>query len=466
MRKSFQLVTLTILLLVLQSTAFVMAGRPNKPPRVTIDVPANGSTVSGIVTISVAVHDKEDKPDPLPDISINGNYIATANTYDWNTASVTDGTYTINAEATDSGGLPGYDSVIFTVQNVVTPPPLPNTLTSIAWFGFETGNLVAHGLWARGYRSMLDQMWSLGFNSLRLPFCNEMVHSTKAISVNQQLGYNYELDGLTPLEAFDKIIDYAYRKGFAIMLDRHCTSGSNYPELWYDSAYSDEDWIKDWEFLVDRYGSKIWGCDLANEPHGKSTWGSNDFATDWRWAAERCGRAILNINPNAYIIVEGIQYYNGDATWWGGNLMGVRIYPVRLDNVIYSPHDYGPDLYRHQPWFKDPNFPLNLPDIWDKYWGYIEKENFGRLWIGEFGTDDISADTKQGQWYNTLLNYMKTNDIEFCYWAFNANEGNRYGILEKRDWSTVDQGTDTAKWDSLKPYLQGDTNNPILYADP
>ena len=58
------------------------------------------------------------------------------------------------------------------------------------------------------------------------------------------------------------------------------------------------------------------------------------------------------------------------------------------------------------------------------------------------------------------------NQIEFCYWAFNSNEGNRYGILKKRDWSTVDQGTDTAKWDSLRQYLQGDTSNPILYADP
>jgi endoglucanase len=146
--------------------------------------------------------------------------------------------------------------------------------------------------------------------------------------------------------------------------------------------------------------------------------------------------------------------------------MGVKTHPIGLDNVIYSPHVYGPDLYRHQPWFKDPNFPNNLPDVWDKYWGFVEKKNFGRLWIGEFGTDDTGADTKQGQWYNTLLNYMDTYEIEFCYWAFNSNEGNRYGILKKRDWSTVDQGTDTAKWDSLSQYLQGDTSNPILYADP
>ncbi len=465
MRKSLQLVTLVLLLLVLPSSTLMMAGRPNKPPRVTIDTPANNSTVYGTITISVTVNDKEDRPDPLPDISIDGEDTVTANTYAWDTTAVLDGTHTISAKVTDSGGLTGSDSVTFTVQNTVSTPS-PDIMTSISWFGFETGNLVAHGLWARCYKSMLDQMWSLGFNSLRLPFCNEMIHSTKPVSVNQQLGYNYELDGLTPLEAFYKIIDYAYLKGFAIILDRHCTRGSNYPELWYDSAYSDKDWINDWKFMVNRYGSRIWGCDLANEPHGTATWGDSNLETDWHSAAERCGREILIINPNVYIIVEGIQHYYGDSTWWGGNLMGVKTHPVGLNNVIYSPHVYGPDLYRHQPWFKDPNFPNNLPDVWDKYWGFVEKETFGRLWIGEFGTDDTGADTKQGQWYNAFLNYMDTNQIEFCYWAFNSNEGNRYGILKKRDWSTVDQGADTAKWDSLRPYLRGDTSTPILYADP
>ena len=47
MRKSLQLVTLVLLLLALKPSTLVMAGRPNKPPRVTIDTPANNSTVYG-----------------------------------------------------------------------------------------------------------------------------------------------------------------------------------------------------------------------------------------------------------------------------------------------------------------------------------------------------------------------------------------------------------------------------------
>ena len=43
---------------------------------------------------------------------------------------------------------------------------IPNVgrLTGINWFGFETSSYVVHGLWTRDYRSMLDQISSLGFN--------------------------------------------------------------------------------------------------------------------------------------------------------------------------------------------------------------------------------------------------------------------------------------------------------------
>jgi len=41
-------------------------------------------------------------------------------------------------------------------------------ISGVNWFGFETGNGVLHGLWTRGYKSVLDQVKQLGFNTLRL----------------------------------------------------------------------------------------------------------------------------------------------------------------------------------------------------------------------------------------------------------------------------------------------------------
>lgn len=48
-------------------------------------------------------------------------------------------------------------------------------LTGANWFGFETTQFCPHGLWARDYHGMLLQVKSMGFNCLRLPFCNDML---------------------------------------------------------------------------------------------------------------------------------------------------------------------------------------------------------------------------------------------------------------------------------------------------
>src|SRR5262245_30692636 len=37
----------------------------------------------------------------------------------------------------------------------------PVRIAGVNWFGFETTNYVAHGLWTRNYKDMLDQMKSL-----------------------------------------------------------------------------------------------------------------------------------------------------------------------------------------------------------------------------------------------------------------------------------------------------------------
>ncbi|KAA0007167.1 MAG: hypothetical protein FE045_00950 [Thermoplasmata archaeon] len=68
----------------------VAKGKPpgvgrDKAPSVTITNPEDGATVSDVVTITVTVSDKEDDPDPVPDIYIDGVYVATANSYDWDT---------------------------------------------------------------------------------------------------------------------------------------------------------------------------------------------------------------------------------------------------------------------------------------------------------------------------------------------------------------------------------------------
>src|SRR5262249_37858516 len=47
-------------------------------------------------------------------------------------------------------------------------------MTGVNWFGLETQNFTLHGLWARSLDSMLDQIRSLGYNSIRVPYSNQL----------------------------------------------------------------------------------------------------------------------------------------------------------------------------------------------------------------------------------------------------------------------------------------------------
>ena len=330
-------------------------------------------------------------------------------------------------------------------------------ITGVNWFGFETGNQVLHGLWTRDYHSMLDQVKSLGFNTLRIPFSNQMLASGAATS---SINYNAnpDLQGLTPIQCMDKVIAYAGQIGLKVFLDRHSAKADNYPneDVWYipgDSYYTEAQWINDWVMLAKRYAGNptVIGADLFNEPKKTATWGNSAPATDWNKAAERCANAILGANPNWLIIVEGVEQYNNQTTWWGGNLTGVAQYPVMLtvpNKLVYSAHDYPASVFA-QTWFSDPTYPKNLPKVWNSNWGYIFQNQSAPVLVGEFGS--TLAATSDQTWMKSLLSYMNGDltlsgtsaltsgqkGISWTYWSLNPDSGDTGGILNN-DWTTVD----------------------------
>jgi endoglucanase len=332
----------------------------------------------------------------------------------------------------------------------------PVRMTGINWFGLETANYAPHGLWSRGYKDMLDQMKSLKYNTLRLPFSSQLFDSgSTPNSIRYDL--NPDLQGLNGVQIMDKIIAYAGQIGMKVLLDRHRPDSGAQSALWYTAQYPESRWLSDWRMLATRYlgNTTVIGADLHNEPHGiqgggGSNWGSGDTASDWRLAAERAGNAILAINPNWLIVVEGVDVVNGDNYWWGGNLQGAATAPVRLNvanRLVYSAHDYATSVFA-QPWFSDPNFPNNLPAIWDKNWGYLFKNNVAPVLLGEFGS--TLADPRDRQWLQALMAYTGkgTDAVSFTYWSWNPNSGDTGGILND-DWTTVN----TTKQAILDPYL-------------
>ncbi|WP_410676020.1 cellulase family glycosylhydrolase [Amycolatopsis sp. cmx-4-68] len=348
----------------------------------------------------------------------------------------------------------------------------PVRMTGINWFGAETGNYSPHGLWSRNYKDMLDQMASLGYNTLRLPYSNQLFDpGVKPTSIDAV--QNPDLQGLSGLQVLDKIIAYAGTKGMRVVLDQHRPDSGAQSPLWYTSAYPESRWLSDWTMLAQHYkgNTTVIGADLHNEPHsiqggGGACWGCGDTATDWRLAAERGGNAVLAANPDWLVIVEGVDCVSGTGDpqcgWWGGNLSGAKQFPVRLskpDKLVYSAHEYATSVFA-QPWFSDPSFPANLPALWDHFFGYLQKQNIAPVLLGEFGT--TLADPRDKTWLQELMKYTGTGPtgMSFTYWSWNPNSGDTGGILND-DWTTVNQ----AKQAILQPYLippvgSGGTTDP------
>ncbi len=335
-------------------------------------------------------------------------------------------------------------------------------ITGVSWFGLETPTMAPDGLWARNWQTILDQLKALGFNVIRLPFSDDALQpGAQPAGINYLL--NPDLKGLTSLQVMDRIISGARQRGLHVLLDRHRPNRYAQSDLWYTSTRSEAQWIAEWKMLAERYrgNDTVIGADLDNEPRGPATWGTNDPKTDWRLAAQRAGDAVLSVNPYWLIFVEGIERSGNDWYWWGGNLSGVARAPVILNvpnRVVYSPHDYGPDVYP-QGWFKDPTFPANLPSVWDSHWGYIAEQGIAPIVLGEFGGRSVGTDA-EGKWQRALVAYLDQHDIGFISWALNPDSGDTGGILED-DWLTVNPGKESLYRPSLAPPIASSSSKAV-----
>ena len=326
----------------------------------------------------------------------------------------------------------------------------PVRIAGINWYGFETTDEVAHGLTSQDYKTILNTIQANGYNTIRLPYSNQMVESPivpTAISYNGTSGaINSDLQGLNSLEIMDAIIDYAGTIGLRVILDNHRSEAGNSAEasgLWYTEAYPETSWISDWQALVTRYqgNTTVIGVDLRNEPHnaasGGACWDCGTLTNDWHLAAERAGNAVLTINPKLLVFVEGTDEYNNNYYFWGGNLQGVQNSPVQLtvaNQLVYSAHDYGP-VESTQLWFNSSTTYDSLVATWTSYWAYISLNGIAPVWVGELGTLNDNADIQsttagsEGQWFSSLVQFLTANSsLNWTYWALNGED--QYGLLD------------------------------------
>ncbi len=316
-------------------------------------------------------------------------------------------------------------------------------LRGVNWFGFETTTHAPHGLWARNAEEMIAQMKALGINAVRLPVAPATLRGEAVSGVDFALNPN--LAGKNGLQTLDYIVQQLDAAGMYILLDHHRPDDFAISELWYTDSYSEAQWIADLEFLAQRYQNvpRVFAIDLKNEPHGRATWGTGNMSTDWNLAAERASAAVLAKNPNLVVFVAGIEEQSTcsspHAHGWGGNLEPLRCMPLNIpqNKLVLAPHFYGPDVYM-QPYFSAPDFPANMPAIWNTNFGFAKDLGYAVIpteFGSRYGHDGGLALDKV--WFDAAIDWMVQKDMrDGFFWSWNPNSSDTGGLLQN-DWTSV-----------------------------
>ncbi len=287
-------------------------------------------------------------------------------------------------------------------------------LNAVNWYGAESPDYVVGGL--AYIQNIAQQVSSMGFNAVRLPWSNEMYENNPVVP-DYALEGNPDLIGLQAMDIFDQVVNTLAGNGLMVILDNHNSDaewccGNDGNTLWYNDRYPESSWISDWQGIVQRYIHQpyVIGVDLRNEPRINATWGGNPN-TDWHAAAQRGGNAVLGANTNLLVFVEGINY--------SLDLSRVSALPIVLNvpnQLVYSPHDYR---FSHSH--------VNSYDDWvgqiTPKWGYLVTGPSPQpVWIGEFGTCNTSdtcvsssCTSDNGFWFEIITRYMQYHTLDWSY---------------------------------------------------
>lgn len=275
-------------------------------------------------------------------------------------------------------------------------------LRGINWYGMDGTDYIVHGLYAgRSYKDVIDQISELGFDTLRLPFADDVITSTLVFnSTGGDLFVdpinNPEIIGMTPMQALSAVIYYCSTVGVRVLLDHHRISvtainsgdsgfgtdgwpatdpttglylygGSSTPR-----PYTAATWANMWASLAiyfttdhdipgvplaGKYASNsnlrntIFGFEPHNEPRNMA-WGV------WAGMCEALFPVVNAIQPDWMMVVDGVgkSADRSDSYWDGGYLRSIgpdsvdgAPRPVNLgakqNKLAYSAHEYGQSVF-------------------------------------------------------------------------------------------------------------------------
>lgn len=318
-------------------------------------------------------------------------------------------------------------------------------LISVNWYGASDVHMVPGGLDMQHRTKIARMIRELGFNSVRLPYADELIHQNPVID-REFLSANEDIVGLRALEIYAAVIQALTTAGLAVVVNNHITKArwccDGYPcdMTWTNSdlgpfcpvRQTEEDWIQDLLVVMEPHVNNplVIGVDLRNEvrgPTGRFLWKS------WATAAEHASERLHQLQPEWLMIVEGVQSAN--------DISGAKSRPVCLthqNKVVYSSHIYGWSGWGSlvSYWYRTyESFAADMARNWE----YLRQTDTAPVWVGELGAPSSPSWRDYHYWRN-LMRFLEESDADFAYWAINPrkpgnNDVESYGLLHD-DWET------------------------------
>ena len=318
-------------------------------------------------------------------------------------------------------------------------------LASLNYYGANDQLFLPGGLNLRHRSAIASLTRSLGFNSVRIPYSDQMVRENPMIPAHL-LAANPDLVGRHALDVYTAVVAALTDAGLAVIINNHITSArwccdaNPCDALWFNDyagpfcavAQTEEDWIMHWETVMAPLAANpgVVGADLRNEVRG--LYGPLGWEA-WASAAERLSRRLHAIQPDWLMVVEGTASAN--------DLSRALTRPVELgvsNRLVYSAHVYGWSGWGALDPYWDRDYDSFAADM-HLNWGFLLEASAAPVWVGEFGAPTTPNEQDLNYWRN-LMRYLERVDADFGYWALNPtkpkdDEWESYSLI-KADWKT------------------------------